>query len=171
MIEHPQVLQPLTQATIDWLLGKGVQPEAIVQPSPIMTCKGVRAKDGRFDADPEAPNFFAFEEERDLVFWQPKTGDFATSEGHAFCLGEYLIYNPAVTAFDGWLHVFADPLTWLQNKRFGIVVIRWDMAFDMLRYTDRIAVDEEILATYRKHMKPPHMPKLAVLPKAERRAA
>lgn len=46
-------LTSLKQEQIDWLLSRGVLPAALIQPSPIMTCRGERAKHGRFDENHE----------------------------------------------------------------------------------------------------------------------
>ena len=136
-----------------------------------MASQGECAEDGRFDPDPEGKVCLVFEEPDDKVFWHPKSGALATFEGKAFALGEHLIDNPATTAFDHWLCIYADPLEWLQCERDGIVVIKWDFAFDRLRDVTRIAVSEPMLATYKRHMRPRHMPRLAVLPSAERLSA
>jgi len=162
---------PLTQPAIDWLLSQGVSPRAIIKPTPIWAATGTRAEDGRFDEDPEGKQFLAFEEDHDLVFWQPRTDELATAEGRAFALGEKAIDNPGTTAFDRWLNIHANPLDWLRHGRDGVVVLRWEFAFDRLRYVDRIAVAEPLLTTYRRNMKPTNMPKLAVLPMAERIAS
>jgi hypothetical protein len=164
-------LHPLIRAEIDWLIARGVSPAAIIHPSLIMTCRGSRAKDGRFEGDPGGQRWFVFSEQHDLVFWNPLTGEIATDTGRAFALGEELIGNPATTAFDQYLTIFANPLQWLRNERRGIFVLNWQFAFDRLRDVPRIAVAEPLLATYHKMMKPRHMPRLAVLPKTERVAA
>jgi hypothetical protein len=173
---HPLVIKTLAQPTIDWLASKGVSPKAMIQTwsghsSPIMSAHGELASDGRFDPDPAGKNWLVFEEEYDRVFWRQKSGGLATFEGRSFALGEEMIDNPATTAFDQWLCIYVDPLQWLQHERDGIVVIKWDFAFDRLRDVTRIAVAEPMLATYRRCMRPSHMPKLAVLPTAERLSA
>ena len=161
----------LKQVQIDWLLDRGVSPSAISQPTLMKTCAGQRAKDGRFDVEPEGHQWFVFEEEHDLVFWQPVSGEIVTETGRAFALGEEFIDNPATTAFDQHLNIYTDPLEWLQHERRGIVVLKWQFAFVRLRDVPRIAVAEPLLPTYRHHMRPQRMPRLAVLPKAERTAA
>ena len=162
---------PLTQIQIDWLLRRGVSPEAMLQPTHLGVAHGNKTKAGIFEAETEGPTWFAFEEPYDVVFWNPKDGAIAYDTGRAFALGEPLIDDPWSTAIDCWLKIFADPLQWLQHERRGLVVLNWSMAFDKLRDVPRIAVAEDILPTYRKMMRPPRMPTLAVLPKAERRAA
>ena len=164
-------LVSLKQAQIDWLLCQGVKLTAISQTSPIMTCCGERASDGRFDENHEGPQWLVFEEQYDLVFWNPATGEIATDSGRAFALGEEAIDNPATTAFERWLYIYADPLAWLRNDRRGIVVLKWQFSFEKLRDVPRIAVVEAMLPTYRKMMKPLRIPRLAVLPKSERTVA
>lgn len=133
-----------------------------------MVSQGECNEDGRFEPDPEGKICFVFQEHIDTLFWHPNSGGLASYEGRSFALGEDLIGNPATTVFDHWLYVYRDPLEWLQNERDGIVVLKWDFAFDRLRDVTRIAVSEPMLATYKRHMRPRHMPKLAVLPSAER---
>ena len=163
--------EPLTQLQIDWLLKHGVSPQAMYHPSQLRAAHGNKTKEGFFEPDPDGPAWFTFEEPLDVVFWNPKDGGIAYDTGRAFALGEPLIDDPWSTAIDRWLKIFADPLQWLQHDRRGLVVLNWTMAFDKLRDVPRIAVAEDVLPTYRKMMRPPRMPQLAVLPKAERRAA
>lgn len=61
----------------------------------------------------------------------------------------------------------AYPLAWLQNNRRCIVVLKRQFTFGRLRDVSRIAVSEPLLQTYRRHMRPLHMPKLAVLPRVK----
>ena len=158
----------LNWAQAQWLLSKGVPPSAMFRPTPIMTCRGRVAVDGRFDEDPEGRRWLIFEENHDWAFWQPITGEIATETGRSFAFGEDLIHNPATTAFDQYLNIYANPHEWLQNERRGIVVFRWQFAFDRLRDVPRIAVSETLLSNYRRHMRPLHMPKLAVVPRPKR---
>ena len=157
-------LHNLKQTQIDCFLLKGDSANAIICPTAIMTCRGERAKDGRFDENPDGPEWIAFEEIHHSVFWQPLTGEIATDTGRAFAFGEELFDNPATTAFDQNLNIYAGPLEWLQCERRGIVVLNWKIAFDRLLDVTRIAVAEELLGTYKRCMRPLHMPKLFVLP-------
>jgi hypothetical protein len=173
---NPLIVKALAQPTIDWLMDKGVSPKAMIQAwsgnsCPIMATRGERGADARFDPDPHGKNWFVFEEEKDLVLWHQKNGELATNEGRSFALGEEMVDNPATTAFDQYLNIYVDPLEWLQCGRDGIVVLQWTFAFDRLRDVTRIAVAQPLLATYRKSMHPARMPKLAVLPVAERLSA
>lgn len=171
MKSHPLVIKNLTQPCIDWLLARQVAAKDIIVPSSVMASQGKCAKDGRFDPDPDGKICFVFEEPDDKVFWHPKSGALATYEGRPFALGEHLIDNPATTAFDHWLCIYTDLLEWLQCERDGIVVIKWDFAFDRLRDVTRIAVSEPMLATYKRHMRPRRIPLLAVLPSTVRLSA
>ena len=161
----------LKQHQIDLLLARGVLATAIIHPTPIHTCRGERAKDGRFDESPEGIEWLAFEEQHGLVFWNQHSGEIATDTSRAFALGEELIDNPATTAFDQHLNIYDNPMEWLLNGRRGIVVVKWELAFDRLRDVASVAVAETVLATYRRHMRPQHIPKLYVLPKVEGKAA
>jgi hypothetical protein len=160
------MMQPMTgnlrQVHINWLLKSGVSPEAMIHPTLIEVARGKRASDGIFEPSEDGPEWLAFTEAHDLVFWRPATGELATDRGIAFALGADAIGNPGVTALGGWLHLHATPLEWLQSGRQGIVVIHWRWAFDQLRDFERIAVAEELLDTYRKHMKP-RLPELGVI--------
>jgi hypothetical protein len=160
----------LRQPHIDWLLQSGVPASAVVSPEPINYSRGTRARDGIFEYDPAGPEWFAIAEESDTIFWRPRTGEIATEWGAAFALGQDDIINPGVTALGGWLHVHADPLDWLRNRRRGIVVLRWEWAFEQLRDVARIAVAEDVLHTYRAHMRP-KLPELGVIPREKARAA
>jgi hypothetical protein len=112
----------------------------------------------------------AFYEETsdDVILWRPRSGTLSSMEGRAFALGEDAIGNAATYAFDTFLAVHAEPMDWLRDRGRGIVVLRWDLAFDMLRHAPRVAVEEAVLPLYRHHMLPPHVPELSVI---ERRQA
>lgn len=163
-------LTPLRQPHIDYLLNHGVPPEAMIQPAPVMLARGIKSGDGHFEEANVHLFWLVFEEQGDFVFWQPRTGEIAIDTGRAFALGQDNIDNPGATALGAWLRIFADPLEWLQAKRNGLVVLRWEWAFDMLRDVERIAVSEQLLPVYTKYMKP-RLPKLAVIQRTEARAA
>ena len=157
-------LYALRQVHIDWLLKMGVSAETIILPDPIELVRGSRGQDGIFEHSPDGPEWFAFLEDGDMVYWRPKTGELATEHGAAFALGGDDIRNPGVTALGRWLYVRADPLEWLRSCRRGAVVIRWDWAFEQLRDVQRIAVPEDLVETYLQSMKPPRMPEIGVVP-------
>ena len=163
-VGQAQTISHINSHQAQWLLAHGISVTMVIWSTPIMSCRGERAKDGRFDENPDGPEWIAFEEIHDSVFWQPLTGEIATDTGRAFALGEELIDNPATTAFDQNLNIYAGPLEWLQCERRGIVVLNWKIAFDRLRDVTRVAVAEELLGTYKRCMRPLHMPKLFVLP-------
>jgi hypothetical protein len=158
-------LHPLDQPTIDMLLKASVHVEAMIGPVPIMRAQGSAADDHRFNEDASGERWLAFPEADDIVFWQPEERLFATEAGRAFALGETWIDDATTCAFDGRLHVFADPLSWLRARRKGIVMLpfRWGQAFDRLRDVPRIAIPASLLPTYRRHMKPARLPELFVL--------
>jgi hypothetical protein len=94
-----------------------------------------------------------------------------TPIGRAFALGQAVIDDPSTYSFDCNLNIFADPLEWLRAKRDGIVVLpnKWLLTFDRLRDVPRVAIVEQLLPLYRRHMKPSRLPELMILP--ERRQA
>lgn len=155
---------PLMEFThFDWLRRAGVHTDVITTVMPIRVARGSVAEDERFDDDPEGAAFLVFEEADDLVFWQPRTGQIGTRHGSAFALGEAAILDPATYSFDGNLNIFTDPLEWLLSGADGIVVLDWSRAFDRLRDCPRIAIAEDLLFLYRRHMKPARLPELSVL--------
>src|SRR5262245_20425379 len=90
----------LEQAQIDWLLRNGVTITAMIYPQAILLANGVKARDGRVEETPDGLPWLVFEQAGDEVFWQPRTGELATSEGRAFALGEDAIHNPGTYSFD-----------------------------------------------------------------------
>lgn len=154
----------LRQAHIDWFLSQGVKPECLINPSLIGIARGRRAEDGLFEHDEAGPTWFTLDEEADRIFWRPKTGEIATGEGRVFALGQDDIRNPGVTALGQWLHIHETPLEWLRSDRRGIVVLRWEWAFEQLRDITRIAVPGTLLGTYMKAMKP-RLPDVCVVPR------
>ena len=163
--QQPTCRPSILDAQLSQVYGYRIDDSLTAVPNlQIMSCRSERAKDGRFDENPDGPEWIASEEVHDWVFWQPLTGEIATDTGRAFALGEELIDNPATTAFDQQLNIYADPLQWLKNEGRGIVVVNWKFAFDRLRDVTRVAVAEELLGTYKRCMRPLHMPKLFVLP-------
>ncbi len=162
-------LSTLKQRHLDWLVGNDVAPASIIHPEQMMIAKGVRADDGVLDHHAGGPEWFAFYEPQDIVYWRPRDQQVAWEFGRGFCLGQDALDNPATTALGQYLKVFADPLQWLQERRQGIFILRWDWAFDFLRDVPRVAVAEEVLPIYRHHMKPGQLPELAVITKDARR--
>lgn len=154
--------QPLRQVHIDWLIKRGVSPNAMINPTIIGVARGTRASDGLFEPDPNGSEWLVFAEETDTVLWRPATGEIATDNGSAFALGGDDIRNPGVTALGGWLSIHLSPLEWLRNERRGIFVIRWEWAHEQLRDVARIALPAELLNVYIKAMTP-RMPELAVI--------
>ncbi|WFT88030.1 hypothetical protein [Rhizobium leguminosarum] len=156
---------------LTWLRANGVLMSAIVEPQPVRLAHGFRAADGRFDPDPSGPDWFAFVEAEDVIFWRPKNGEVATWDGRAFALGEAAIDNPATYSFGQVLNIYSDPLMWLRARRDGCVVLNWRFAFDKLRHCPRVAIAESLVPIYDRHMQPPRMPEVFVLRRRKEAAA
>jgi hypothetical protein len=157
--------ESLRQSHIDWLIAQGVPAIAIVMPYALEIARGIRAEDGIFEHDPVGTAWFVFNEPDDTICWNPKTGEVATDLGRAFALGQDEIANPGATSLGQWLHVHESPLDWLRASRRGIVVLRWEWAFEQLRDVERIAVPESLVSRYEKNMKP-KLPAVGVIQKA-----
>lgn len=166
----PELHYHETDGMTGWLLAQGVPGLVISSLLPLYTVNGVRARNGRFDPNPEGAPFVYIEDEADFIFWNRATGELASWDSRTFALGEAVIDNPATLAFGCSLNIFDNPLDWLRAKRDGIVIIDWRQAFDRLRDLPRVAVAECLLPTYDKHMRPTHLPKVSVIPE-NRRAA
>lgn len=146
-----------------WLLKAGVPVETLIALTPLRIATGRRAEDGIFEDDAAGTGFLVFEEPEDVIFWQPRTGEIATTFNRAFALGQEAIDNPGSYSFDSNLNIFSDPLDWLRNRCDGCVVLDWRRAFDRLRDCPRIAISEDLLFLYRRHMQPSHMPSVSVI--------
>jgi hypothetical protein len=173
MSSHPDGPQECpSQADIDSFRQAGVAVMSLAQPLAMKVAFGHVAPDGRFEPDLRRDRWFVFNEveAEDMVFWQRKTGRLTTWSGRAFALGQAAIDEAATYSFDCSLNIFDDPLDWLRSRRDGIVVLDWTRAFDRLRDAPRIALAENLLPLYRRHMRPAHMPELSIIP-AQRRAA
>jgi hypothetical protein len=157
--------ESLRQSHIDWLIAQGVPAIAIVMPYAVEIARGIRAADGIFEHDPLGTLWFVFNEPDDTICWDPKTGEVATDLGRAFALGQDEIANPGATSLGRWFHIHESPLDWLRAARQGIVVLRWEWAFEQLRDVERIAVPEGLVTRYQKSMKP-KLPDVGVIPKA-----
>ena len=151
--QHPQI----EWRQWKWLLDQGVPLNTLMEMTQVRVVDGALA--------------FYEAVSGDVVLWHPKTGQLESWLGNAFALGEDNIFNAGTYAFDNFLTVHSDPLDWLRGGGHGIVVLRWELAFDMLRDATRIAVSEQLLPAYRQHMKPRRLPELAVLASEQRLAA
>ncbi|NKK95253.1 MULTISPECIES: hypothetical protein [Rhizobium] len=149
---------------IDWLIACGVSTAAIVEPEPIRLIHGFRGHDGFFEVDQSGPAWLAFRECEDICFWRPESEELARWTGRAFALGEQAVDNAGTYSIGHCLQVFRTPLCWLKGGRDGIVVIDWERAFDELRHCPRVAVDENLLPVYSRHMRPRRLPEVYVLP-------
>ncbi|WP_137113352.1 hypothetical protein [Mesorhizobium sp. GR13] len=145
-----------------WLLDRRVPVETLISLTPIRSIRGVIAHDGRFDEDPEGEMFLAFREVEDVVFWRPGSEQIGTWLGRSFALNEDVITDSSTYLF-GNLNIYRSPLDWLRNACDGIVILDWMRAFERLRDCPRIAISEDILFQYQRHMQPLHMPELLVI--------
>jgi hypothetical protein len=157
------------QRHIDLLKANGVSIWAMVRPDPIRLAIGERTSLDYFVEVGEGEEWIAFGAPGDIVYWHPETGRLATARNRAFALGEELIGNAFTYAMDQSLRIFTDPFDWLRHGRKGIVVLKWQWAFDRLRHCSSIAVPESLLDVYLQHMQPSPLPRLLVIP--EGRAA
>jgi hypothetical protein len=160
-----------SQVEIDWLLSQDVSTSAMVRPIAMMVAVGDLGRDGYFEAAETGSRWLAFEQEHDLVLWQPRRRLLVSECRRAFALGEDIVDNPGTYSIGSNLNIFADPLDWLRARRDGIVVLDWTRAFDRLRDVPRIAIAEALLPTYRRFMKPGRVPELLVIREERRNAA
>ena len=162
-----------SQADLDAFRRAGVDIMALATPSAMQVARGHVAHDGLFEPDPCGDQWFAFGEfgADDVVFWHRQTGRLASWSGRVFALGQEIIGEAATYSFDCNLNVFADPLDWLRSKRDGIVILPkgWPKTFDRLRDAPRVAIAEQLLPLYRRHMHPGRLPEIFVI--SERRRA
>ncbi len=158
------VTEPMETDQISWLLGIGVPAKSMMRPTLIMQARG-SCDDGRyFEPNPSGDKWLAFDQIRDVVFWQPRTNKFATWHARAFALNEDAIDNPATYAFDCELRIHASPFDWLISGRDGIVIFDWSMmVFERLRDAPRIAVSSRVLSKYRSAMRPAFLPEVSVM--------
>lgn len=133
---------------------------------PVRAATGFCASDGRFEPDPHGVTWLVFPQLRDVVFWNPASGQLLDWNGKSFALGEDVIEEATTFAIGYSLNIFADPVSWLRSGCDGIVVMDWSQAFDRLRYAPRVAVEASILQKYQKSMQPQRMPKVFVIPGA-----
>jgi len=159
----------LNQQEIDWFVARGISAIDIVSPDPIQVVHGHSCPEGYLNLDTEGPRWFAIPQPKGGVFWRPEAGALASEWGNVFALGEELIFNPGTTALGQSLPIYADPLSWLRHSRFGLVVLKWQLAFDQLRDVSRVAVDERVIRLYRRHMRPPSMPVVSIMRAKEAR--
>ncbi|MDX1070460.1 hypothetical protein GOL32_18080 [Sinorhizobium medicae] len=157
----------LTQNHLDWLCAQGVSLSALRGPPMILLAHGVRAADGCFEHDAYGQQWLAFPEHDDVIYWQPRSGEFATWNNRRFALGEDAIHAAATYSFGHCLNILESPLEWLRASRDGIVIVDWDQAFDRLRDVQRIAVVESLLSKLEHHLQPPRLPEIFVLPRRE----
>jgi hypothetical protein len=157
------------QRHIDLLKANGVSIWAIIRPDPLRLAIGERTSLDFFVEVGEDEEWLAFGTPEDIVYWHPEAGRLTTARNRAFALGEEMIGNACTYAMDQSLRLFADPFDWLRHNRKGIVVLKWQWAFDRLRHCPSVAVPEPMLDCYLRHMQPSPLPRLLIIP--ERRIA
>ena len=162
------LFDPLKQGQIDWLVSHGVSTESMISPEPLRMARGVSEKGNFFEFREDGERWLAFHEANDVVFWHPRRNVYAGWTTRAFCIGESVIHDAMTySKFGGRvqppdaLHLFEDPLQWLAYGRRGIVVLRWDEAFDKLRFVSKISVSQSLKDRYEKAMQP-RLPSLHV---------
>ncbi|WP_158266862.1 hypothetical protein [Alsobacter soli] len=130
----------LNQAELDWLRGQGVPAEAIHKPSLLLAARVEFLAGGRFEFARGDDNAVAaiviitrdaFGAPRDLVAWNPRTGDLGSLYGFAWALDESEIYAPRLD--DDPMRVWSTPLQWLRAGRRGLCLVdevaaRWQLA-------------------------------------------
>ncbi|MCP4182982.1 MAG: hypothetical protein GY761_06655, partial [Hyphomicrobiales bacterium] len=146
------------QKHIDSFRVNGIPVEKLIHPAFIRRAVGTIGHDRRFDDDLNGSDHLAFREPEDFVYWNPETNKFGTWNGRAFALGECNIWNAGIYALDGKLSIYSNISDWLRDDRRGLIVLDWNRAFDKLRDCPRIEIQECLLPTYRKYMRPSRLP-------------
>ena len=132
-----------TDAQLRWLLDQGIDGDAMALPWPIRAA-AVHFDGYSFDFDAQGERALIFRAEDrgeaiDLIAYQRRTGKLASWRGVAFCLGDQdQTFNPATWFMGGALRVHANPLTWLKSGRDGIVILRPELTYAMLRNAHRV---------------------------------
>jgi hypothetical protein len=143
-----QQLADLCVQDREWLADRGVPSPAITEPWPIHSARVEFDDLYGFAFDPEGKPALILKaedrgKEKDLVAWEPSTGNLASWHGNTFCLGELdQIYNPATYFSGGYLRIHASPLEWLRAGREGIVILRRDFAYAHLRFCRSLLCDD-----------------------------
>lgn len=169
VIPYPDLAQYRrpSQQHLDWLYAKGVPLTALKGPPLVLVASGYKALDGAFEPDAGGEEWLVFPLHDDVVYWQPRCGEFARWNGRAFAIGEDVIRAAATYSFGACLNIFGDPLQWLRAGRDGLVVADWGQAFNKLRDVPRIAVVESLLDKLEQHLQPPRLPEIFVLRQRE----
>jgi hypothetical protein len=154
----------LRQSQIDFFRAQGVTIEMLIHPREPRLAIGRSDTLGYFIDDDNGEDWIVFAADGDLIYWQPKTGTFATSFRRAFAITEERIVNPATYFAGDGLRLFNNPVEWLKDARRGVVVLDWTKAFDRLRHCSRVVMRESLFRLYEQHMKPAQMPEVFILP-------
>lgn len=150
----------LCQPAIDWLKANGVTGGTVSRPWPI-NCAMVRFVGGRFTPAGDGERALtvpAIEDGEivDIAAWAPRSGRLAPWRGIAFGLGIDDALNPATYWSGGALHVHRSPLSWLQEGRVGLVILRPEMAHVYLAGVPALSFDDQRHAVeVSRHMDPP----------------
>ena len=139
-------LPVIQQHVIDWLVAQDVPPLAL----------------GSGDNEPlkQADNgeiailISAESGPLDVALWSARSGTAEALRGAAWAIGQDTALNPDVTALGGSLRIHKTPLQWLQANRRGIVILRWEGAFDGLRFVERVSLSKSLAPAYRQAMRP-----------------
>lgn len=125
----------MNQRQLDWLLGQGISIDALINPVAV-------------DATDDALHFPDYD-----TFWNPKTGQFISSQ---WCLGDQ--YD---RLSDDPLVIHETPIHWLRASRHGIVIIDWSRIFEMLRDEPDISCPGSLKQKYVKFMRPQRTPRVS----------
>lgn len=114
-------LEKTNYSQYKWLIESGASQAFLPKLDPPI-CRGSINERGLFEPHSAGNEFLVFETRYDLVFWQPRTGHFASLSGYAFALGDLAL--DASAELDH-LYIHKDPLHWLRHGGEGIVVLDW----------------------------------------------
>lgn len=134
-----------SQATIDWLIARGVAPLAIGSPLAIRSARVTFDKRGRFTPG-ALGEAFAFVipvddggEVIDLVAWAPKPGLIGSLDGTAYAIGQgSLAEGDGTTGLA--VTVWRSPVGWLGAGRRGLVIADYAKA---AHYLAGLSLDAE----------------------------
>jgi hypothetical protein len=162
-----------TKDEIRWLFAQGVPDTAMLEPTPIRAANVVFRDGNTFDFDAGGVRAFIFREDEcdDLIAWRPdQLGSWCA---RSFALGQEAIWNPASWFMGEGLFIRRSPLQWLRADRNGIVIVRPDLAYAMLRHVPRLAfADAAHARQVRTWLQPPKVRcEFLVETARERRAA
>jgi hypothetical protein len=165
-----------SQIELNWLIRQGVTWDALVKTWPISACR-VQFNGRTFYPDPNGVRAITiavidYGEIIDIAAWQPRSGRVASWLGHAFCIDQDQVSNPATFFADGALRVHRTPLEWLRAGRDGIVILRPELSYIYLGRCHRLWVaDVQFAARLRRWLQPPTPTVEIIIADTERGAA